>query len=170
LTPPPGQPLQWDDLAPSNRSRDYHSTSTLLPDGRVLAAGGEIDIKNVEIYSPPYLFTGTEKPIVGQAPRITNYDTVIDVRLGQNPTGQEPAPDAYDIAEVNLIRLGAITHSFDQNQRFVSLNFSVESAGTLNVTTPLNGNYAPPGDYMMFLISDAGAPSKAHFIRLDPDV
>ena len=33
--------------------RNYHSTSLLLPDGRVLISGG--DVWNSEIFYPPYL-------------------------------------------------------------------------------------------------------------------
>jgi hypothetical protein len=38
----------------------------------------------------------------------------------------------------------------------------------LNLTTPLNGNVAPPGFYMLFLLDAAGVPSVAKFIELSP--
>ena len=37
---------------------------------------------------------------------------------------------------------------------------------TLNLTTPSNGNVAPPGYYMLFLLDSAGVPSTARFIQL----
>src|SRR5499427_9972601 len=40
--------------------------------------------------------------------------------------------------------------------------------GTLSLTTPPNGNIAPPGYYMLFLIDSAGVPSVAAFIQLSP--
>ena len=52
-TPTPGPngptgPGTWTTVAPMAEARMYHSTAVLLPDGRVLSAGGEEDIK-----SPP---------------------------------------------------------------------------------------------------------------------
>src|SRR5262249_40486399 len=41
-------------------------------------------------------------------------------------------------------------------------------SGTLNLTSPPNGNIAPPGYYMLFLLDSAGVPSKAQFIQLSP--
>jgi len=41
-------------------------------------------------------------------------------------------------------------------------------SGTLNLTSPPNGNIAPPGYYMLFLLDSAGVPSKAQFIKLSP--
>ena len=42
------------------------------------------------------------------------------------------------------------------------------AAGTLSLTSPPNGNIAPPGYYMLFLLDSAGVPSKARFIQLSP--
>ncbi len=49
---------QWRTMASSVITRGYHSSSLLLPDGRVLHAGsgegaGAPDQKNAEIFSPP---------------------------------------------------------------------------------------------------------------------
>ena len=53
----------WSRLAPMADRRMYHSTSTVLPDGRVLVAGGgrlgvAANYTTAQIYSPPYLFKG----------------------------------------------------------------------------------------------------------------
>ena len=60
---------------------------------------------------------------------------------------------------------GAVTHAFDMDQRMVGLTFSAGS-GVLNVTGPPNGNVAPPGYYMIFLINTAGVPSVAQFVQV----
>ena len=73
-------------------------------------------------------------------------------------------PDGANIKAVNLIRPGAATHSFDQDQRFVPVTFSVV-AGGIQVNAPSNSNLLPPGYYMLFLISNAGVPSVAKFVR-----
>ena len=45
---------------------------------------------------------------------------------------------------------------------------SVHRLGLSNLTTPPNGNIAPPGYYMLFLLDSAGVPSVAQFIQLSP--
>ena len=69
-----------------------------------------------------------------------------------------------DIASVALIRPGTPTHAFDMDQRFVGLSFTAGS-GVLNVTAPPNGNIAPPGYYMLFVLNSAGVPSVARFVK-----
>lgn len=77
---------------------------------------------------------------------------------------------AADITEVSLVRLGAATHSFDMDTRFLRLQFT-QSGNTLNVAAPANGNIAPPGYYMLFILKPgdrAGIdyPSVARIIQL----
>ena len=50
------------------------------------------------------------------------------------------------------------------NQRYVPLVFSA-SAGSLSVTAPANANLAPPGYYMLFIVSTNGVPSIARFVK-----
>ena len=64
-------------------------------------------------------------------------------------------PDA--IAKVNWIRLGSVTHSFDQNQRMNTLAFK-KGPGTLTVTAPENANICPPGHYMLFVVDERASP------------
>src|SRR5262249_3550870 len=51
------------------------------------------------------------------------------------------------------------------SQRYVPLTFQAGS-GALTVNTPANGNIAPPGPYMLFLVDTAGVPSVAAMTRL----
>jgi hypothetical protein len=66
---------------------------------------------------------------------------------------------------VTWLRLSSVTHGFDQDQRFDRLSFT-KSAGVLHVTAPASGAVAPPGHYMLFILSDEGVPSLARFVRL----
>jgi hypothetical protein len=66
---------------------------------------------------------------------------------------------------VSLIRLGAVTHAFDQNQRFQRLAFTADATG-LTVRAPSSSNRAPPGHYMVFILNGAGVPSVARIIRI----
>jgi hypothetical protein len=149
-------------MAAMKTPREYHGTALLLPDGRVVEAGmgadfGNVpDQKNAEFYSPPYLFKGT-RPTVSQPPAAINYNT--DFFVG--------TPDAASIAKVVLIRLGAVTHFFDQNTRYIPLSFT-QAANGLSVTAPVDGRLAPPGYYMLFLVNSNGVPAVAPILQLGP--
>ncbi|HKV76946.1 MAG TPA: fibronectin type III domain-containing protein [Candidatus Sulfotelmatobacter sp.] len=150
----------WATMASAQVARVYHSTALLLPDGRVLVTGsgeygaGSIDSLNVEIYSPPYLFKGT-RPTISSVPATLTYGQPFAVQT----------PNAGIIASVVLIRLGSVTHAFNQNQRYVPLAFTAGS-GSLTVTAPANANLAPPGYYMLFIVDSNGIPSVAPILQV----
>ncbi len=102
----------WTTMASQTVGRFYHSSALLLPDGRVLSAGGNYTYQT-EIYSPPYLFKGA-RPTITSAPTSADYGTTFFVGT----------PNATSIANVRLIRLAAVTHAFDQNQRYLPLSFT----------------------------------------------
>jgi galactose oxidase-like protein len=150
---------QWRDLASSVVTRGYHATSLLLPDGRVLHSGsgdgaGAPNQPNAEIYSPPYLFRG-ERPTITGAPASVRYGEQFRIET----------PQAGSIAKVSLIRLGAVTHAFDQNQRYLRLAFTADGTG-LTMTAPASSNRAPPGHYMVFVLNGSDIPSVARIVRL----
>ena len=144
--------------------RLYHSVTLLLPDGTVWAAGsnpkrGTYE-PHMEIYSPAYLFNADGT--AATRPTITSTSTSV---IGYNLSFQVQTPDAANISSVVLMRNGAVTHAFDMDQRYVCLNFTA-GAGVLNVTTPPNGNIAPPGYYMLFILNSSGVPSVATMVQL----
>jgi uncharacterized protein YjaZ len=61
--------------------------------------------------------------------------------------------------------LGAVTHAFDQNQRYVPLTFQ-QTTGGLTVQSPSSANLAPPGYYMLFIVNSNGVPSVASMIKV----
>lgn len=143
--------------------RVYHSNTLLLPNGTVLALGGnpkrgEFE-GHIEIYSPPYLFKSdgspAKRPVISKATPAISYGGTFSVA----------SPEAAGIQSVVLIRAGAVTHAFDMEQRLVGLTFK-KVAGGLQVKAPANGNLAPPGYYLLFIVDDAGVPSVAQFIHL----
>jgi hypothetical protein len=146
----------WTTLASQAGYRGYHSVALLLPDGTVLAAGGDRNLSTAQIFSPPYLFNGP-RPVISSATTGVGYGSTFTVGTS-NTAG---------ITQVTWLRLGSVTHAFNQDQRFNNLTFSVTSPTQLKVTAPANPNLAPPGYYMMFLINSAGVPSVARFIHLD---
>jgi len=152
---------RWTTLAPMQTPRLYHSIALLLPDGRVLLAGGgqlenstATNETNAEIYSPPYLFKGAR-------PTITSVQTNIDYGKDFTIT----TPDAAAIQSVALVRPGAVTHSIDMQQRYVPLTFT-KGAGALTATAPAAAATAPGGYYMLFIVNSAGVPSVAGWVRL----
>jgi hypothetical protein len=147
----------WRTLASESELRMYHSTALLLPDGRVLVAGGQGDGDHftAKIYSPPYLFKGA-RPTIGSAP----------AQVGYGGSFQVQTPNAAEIASVALMRLGTTTHAVDSDARYVPLPFTA-GAGTLTVQGPPNANVAPGGYYMLFVVDANGVPSVAPMVKLD---
>ena len=138
---------------PGSEYRWYHSTAVLLPDGSVLSAGSD-DEYNGRVYYPSY-FGGT-RPVLTAAPTSqVSYNGTFELSLeGGGPT----------VGKVALIRLNATTHGFDQGQRFINCTHSLNGT-TITVTSPKNGAIAPPGWYMVFVVSTAGIPSHARYIK-----
>jgi hypothetical protein len=149
----------WTTMASNAVTRIYHSTTLLLPDGRVLHTGsgdgaGSVDELNYEIYSPPYLFKGA-RPTITSAPGNVGYSQSLFIGT----------PDGASITQVSFIRFGSVTHAFDQGTRFVPLTFS-QVGGGLQVMMPGSGTIAPPGPYMLFLVNGNGVPSVSQTMLL----
>jgi len=149
----------WKTLARAANYRGYHSFALLLPDGRVLTGGGQVNAAgqangaNIQIYSPPYLFKGA-RPTISSFPASVTYGS----------TKLIGTPDVSSITSVSWVRLGAVTHSFDQNQRFTTLKFTRVSGG-VSVVFPANSKISPPGHYMLFILK-SGIPSVGKIIRI----
>jgi hypothetical protein len=147
---------QWTTVAPMSEARMYHSSALLLPDGRIVTAGGEADGRlHAQIYSPPYLFQGS-RPTITSSPELAAYGSSFEIGT----------PNPAAIASVALIRPAAVTHAFDENQRYVPLTFA-QTANGLMATAPASGNIAPPGYYMLVIKDTSGVPSVASWIRVD---
>ena len=102
---------QWKTLAAMQVTRQYHSIALLLPDGRVLSAGGGVCgtcdsvgylAKNAEVFSPPYLFKKdgsgqlAARPQINFVPDQVTYDAPFTISL----------PSPTSIKKVALVRLG----------------------------------------------------------------
>jgi len=147
-------------LASEPVRRNYHSTAMLLPDGRILSAGGNLlpEDSLVTIYCPPYLFNAGG---LATRPTISSYPDTIG--YGKTITVCTPQPDS--ITSACLIKPGAVTHGFNEDQRYVPLPVSATcSSGHLLLAAPANGNYAPPGDYLLFLVDNHGVPATAKWV------
>jgi YVTN family beta-propeller protein len=164
---------EWTRGAQGSLARLYHSLAILLPDASVLVAGGgapgPLENDNAEIYYPPYLFAPggerAERPVVEAAP-------------GEIGIGERFTVDLADgtVAErVAIVKTGAVTHSFNMDQRFVELTFRQEG-NRLHVEGPARATDAPPGFYLLFVLDDSGTPSMGRIAKIgvasapDPEV
>jgi Domain of unknown function (DUF1929)/FlgD Ig-like domain/Galactose oxidase, central domain len=165
-------PSLW--LAPDLGNRGYHSTALLLPDARVLCAGGPgvgSGDWRASIYSPPYLYDATgnlaARPSLGSVLPSSGYSPI------HNGEPFWVGVDAASISSLNklaLIRSGAPTHGFDQNQRYVTATFTKDAANDrLRVVLPTDHNLLPPGDYLMFVLKSNGVPSVAKWLRIQDE-
>jgi hypothetical protein len=160
--------LTWGaKLAQEPAPRGYHSTAVLLPDGRVLSAGGSDPTyqNTMAIYWPPYLFNANGS--FAHRPQITYACNTIAY-------GEKFKLTVADSADITtgacIIRPSAVTHSFNQDQRYLPLTMVRESGSqtTFSITMVASDYEAPPGDYMLFVLK-RGVPSVAKWIRLVHD-
>jgi hypothetical protein len=154
----------WSQAATAQRMRLYHSSALLLPDATVLTLGGgangpQLNL-NAEIYYPPYLFnpdgTPAARPIIATSPMTVSPGATIAIGT----------PDPALITRVTLVKTGSVTHSFDMDQRFLELPFTVVG-GEVRASLPANAFETPPGFYMVFVFNDVGVPSEAAMLRIN---
>ncbi len=152
------------ELNPDFHARNYHSTAILLPDGRVLSTGGErngSDPNNdarfrISVYEPPYLFDGDA---LATRPTVSSPGLPATLAPGQRFT--VCTPQAATVSSVALVKPGAATHGFNQDQRYVPLEFMRVTGANprLLVIAPPSMNHAPPGDHLLFVVDSAGVPA-----------
>jgi hypothetical protein len=160
----------WSLMARESAGRTYHSTTLLLPDGRVLSGGsgegGGVDYAHsqltLQVFTPPYLYnadgTLASRPAITSAPGRLAY--------GQRFTVQ--TPNAASVTRGTLIRLSSVTHAFNQSQLIYPLAVAGAGSGAVAATAPANANLAPPGPYMLFLLNAKGVPSLARMVSIGP--
>ena len=126
----------------------------LLPDGSVLIGGERNTVGPFERWYPDYYYL--TRPTFSAAPA--------NVTWGEGFTID--TPDSASIGEVVILRPGAVTHGFDMSQRLVQLEIAATGAGTVDAVAPPNGNVAPPGWYLLFVLNGSRVPSEGRWIRL----
>jgi hypothetical protein len=167
----------WRTCNPQASSRVYHSTAALLPSGKVVSSGGDVRVSDHEVFTPPYLI-GTARPVLqgtfaGPGSALLSFDTTYFIDC-------DPGSCA-SLKRIVLMRPCSVTHHSDFDQRYVELrpmpwpkNVPVDDTIGMWVrtpATPVTGSLqsrveAPPGYYMMFLISDQDVPSVAKWVKL----
>jgi large repetitive protein len=165
-------PELWDPatekftpLPPIAVGRNYHSVALLLPDARVLSAGGGLcgsgcagNHPDAQILTPHYLLnadgSAATRPVIQTAPDEAVHGTTI-VTTTDSP-----------IASFALVRLSSTTHTVNNDQRRVPLQFTANGGNTYSLSIPSNPGIVLPGHYMLFALNASGVPSVAKTIRI----
>ena len=154
-----GGPGNWAMAATSRVARLYHSVALLMPDGKVITAGSnparKIEELRIEVFWPPYLFAGPRPTCTPAESEVTYGDSLVAA-----------VPGAAQIASACLMRPGATTHSMDCEQRLVDLPIQVTGQDALLFQLPATGTIAPPGWYLLFVVSGGNVPSQGSWIHL----
>jgi YVTN family beta-propeller protein len=144
-------------------ARNYHSIGLLLPDGRVISAGGGLcncaaDHADMQILSPPYLFnadgSAATRPAVTAAPTVLTYGSTASVTTDST------------VAAFSLVRLGATTHTVNNDQRRIALTFTAGANNTYQLAIPTNPGILLPGQWMLFAMNVNGTPSVAKMVTV----
>jgi YVTN family beta-propeller protein len=143
--------------------RTYHSIALLLPDARIVSAGGGLcacaaDHPNLQILSPPYLFnadgSAATRPVITTAPATLGYGTSAEVQMDTA------------VASFALVRLGAVTHTVNNDQRRVALASEALGGNRYRLAIPDNTGILLPGQWMLFALNAQGTPSIAHMVTV----
>ncbi len=164
LTPEIWDPLTrvFRQLNPMQTARVYHSTGILLQDGRVYAGGGgqcgqgcSANHFNTEILTPPYLLnangTAATRPVISSAPATASLGSNIQVTT------------SYPVASFVLMRLSSTTHTVNNDQRRIPLQFASQVASangnSYSLAIPSNPGIVLQGYYWLFALNAQGVPS-----------
>ncbi len=156
---------RFTPLPPMAVARNYHSTALLLPDARVLVAGGGLcgagcaaNHADLQILTPAYLLNDDGSP--ADRPVISSPPTV--VRHGQTVT----VTTDRDVSSFSMVRMASVTHSVSNDQRRLVPVFRRVADRTYQVDMPSNPGWALPGDWMLFALNDLGTPSVGKVFRV----
>jgi hypothetical protein len=165
-------------LAKSTFLGGIHRTTVLLPTGETMDMGGDrasmvqqgdrtfspgdgdLGVSSAQKFLPPYLFAdaagtfATRPAIVDRKmPNLVTYKQQLKLKVNGN------------ISKVTMFRTGSKTHQLHNDNRLVILNFK-QNGTNITVDMPYKPAQAIAGDYMLFLVNDAGTPSIAKHVRL----
>lgn len=145
--------------------RNYHSIALLMRDGRVFAAGGGQcgsgcagNHFEAEILTPPYLLnadgTPARRPTITAAPSRATWGETISVATRQ------------EVASFAIVRLGATTHTVNNDQRRLPLPILSASGLSYELALPSDKSALIAGEWMLFAMNAQGTPSVAKILHV----
>ena len=168
----------WTETAELTTPRNYHSTSLLLPDGRIWQAGGDCghcpnegDFNhhfNMQLYSPPYLFNSDGT--FASRPTIASYPTGLNgIKASDSFDVTVTGAGQNSIVDFNIIKMSSTTHQINTDVRRLSLDFTSNGGGSYEIEAHDNINVMTPGYWMLFAVNDSGVPSKAGIVHVSTE-
>jgi len=172
---------RFHELAAGTIPRMYHSSSVLLPDGKVLIAGSNTnngylyDVKyptelRVEKFSPPYLNPKLAKLrqeiVVDTSNKVINYGKRFRVNVRSKELGLNKAD-----LKVTMFAPAFTTHGISMNQRLLMLgtvdviNNVWPGIHSIIAAAPPSGKVAPPGYYLLYVVYKE-VPSVAMWVQI----
>lgn len=177
----PNQPdpsKRFSVLNPTSIPRMYHSSATLLPDGRILVGGSNPHIRynftgvkyptelSLEAFMPPYLSPHHShlRPSILTVEGPISYGQKFFITFSLEFS--QPTKELM----VTMIAPSFTTHSFAMNQRLLILDIEeVQQLSTFSrkivVYAPPSRNIAPPGYYMVFVVHK-GIPGHSIWVKM----
>lgn len=179
---PRGQ--RFKEMTPTQISRMYHSSSALLPNGKIWVAGSNThdtykDVDEfptetrVEGFSPPYLDKNLDK----FRPQIVEETSAKRLKYGKNfvtkitmqQDGINEGLSKSDI-KVTMYFPPFTTHGFSMSQRLLVLKIKkilsdVKGSYDIKSEAPPFGEVAPSGYYILFVVH-RGVPSKGMWVHI----
>lgn len=144
------------------RARLYHSTSLILPDGRLYSGGGGTPgpQKNLngQLFSPDYLLQTS-------VARVSIVDCPKNIKSGESFV--LVVDDTSRIVKVTATKSGAITHTRNCDTRWLDLDFDVVNGTDLRVHAEQNANIMIGGLWMVNVLDDNGVPSEASIVGVN---
>lgn len=152
----------WRRVEDMPEARSARGVSVLLPDGRVLIAGGVGDPSPgapagaegaIHVFEPPYLFRGPR-------PVITGLSTG---QLKRGASFTVTVVNGKQVSDLVLISPRACSGWSDGGgQRFARLRFKTQK-GKIRAVVPKKPELLPPGPYLLFAMVD-DVPSEARMV------
>ncbi|PWA63977.1 glyoxal oxidase-related protein [Artemisia annua] len=166
---------------PSTVPRMYHSTASLVRDGRVLVGGSNPHIYynftkvlfptelRLEAFSPSYL----DPTLAGSRPKIILPATHTSIGYGKNIVVRFTVQNKVilNLISVTMVSPSFTTHAYSMNQRLLVLDGgnTAKSVGKstyeVNAVAPPSGNIAPAANYMLFVVHQ-DIPSEGIWVNI----